>query len=142
MPGDRIYTGLLVRRAQQAHLALWQQLVSRDISSPQFGVLSELKLETGISQADLGAKLDLDKSTITDIVNRLDERGLITRTKDLTDRRKYQLKLTKLGESELKMLQPRVAQMDKTLTRTLQDDELDSLHQLLLKLLDGYEAGR
>jgi len=142
MPGDRIYTGLLVRRAQQAHLALWQQLVSRDISSPQFGVLSELKLETGISQADLGAKLDLDKSTITDIVNRLDERGLITRTKDLTDRRKYQLKLTKLGESELRMLQPRVAQMDKTLTRTLQDDELDSLHQLLLKLLDGYEAGR
>jgi len=142
MPGDRIYTGLLVRRAQQAHLALWQQLVSRDISSPQFGVLSELKLETGISQADLGAKLDLDKSTITDIVNRLDERGLITRTKDLTDRRKYQLKLTKLGESELKMLQPRVAQMDKTLTRTLQDDELDALHQLLLKLLDGYEAGR
>jgi DNA-binding MarR family transcriptional regulator len=142
MPGDRIYTGLLVRRAQQAHLALWQQLVSRDISSPQFGVLSELKLETGISQADLGAKLDLDKSTITDIVNRLGERGLITRTKDLTDRRKYQLKLTKLGESELRMLQPRVAQMDKTLTRTLQDDELDALHQLLLKLLDGYEAGR
>ena len=142
MPGDRIYTGLLVRRAQQAHLALWQQLVSRDISSPQFGVLSELKLETGISQADLGAKLDLDKSTITDIVNRLDERGLITRTKDLTDRRKYQLKLTKLGDSELKLLKPRVAQMDKTLTKTLQDDELDSLHQLLLKLLDGYEAGR
>ena len=142
MPGDRIYTGLLVRRAQQAHLALWQQLVSRDISSPQFGVLSELKLETGISQADLGAKLDLDKSTITDIVNRLDERGLITRTKDLTDRRKYQLKLTKLGDSELKLLKPRVAQMDKTLTRTLQDDELDALHQLLLKLLDGYEAGR
>lgn len=142
MPGDRIYTGLLVRRAQQAHLALWQQLVSRDISSPQFGVLSELKLETGISQADLGAKLDLDKSTITDIVNRLDERGLITRTKDLTDRRKYQLKLTKLGESELRMLQPRVAQMDKSLTKTLQDDELDALHQLLLKLLDGYEAGR
>ena len=142
MPGYRIYTGLLVRRAQQAHLALWQQLVSRDISSPQFGVLSELKLETGISQADLGAKLDLDKSTITDIVNRLDERGLITRTKDLTDRRKYQLKLTKLGESELRMLQPRVAQMDKSLTKTLQDDELDALHQLLLKLLDGYEAGR
>lgn len=142
MPGDRIYTGLLVRRAQQAHLALWQQLVSRDISSPQFGVLSELKLETGISQADLGAKLDLDKSTITDIVNRLDERGLITRTKDLTDRRKYQLKLTKLGESELRMLQPRVTQMDKSLTKTLQDDELDALHQLLLKLLDDYEAGR
>jgi DNA-binding MarR family transcriptional regulator len=142
MPGDRIYTGLLVRRAQQAHLALWQQLVSRDISSPQFGVLSELKLETGISQADLGAKLDLDKSTITDIVNRLDERGLITRTKDLTDRRKYQLQLTKLGESELRKLEPRVAQMDKSLTKPLQDDELDSLHHLLLKLLDGYEAGR
>jgi len=105
-------------------------------------VLSELKLEDGISQADLGAKLDLDKSTITDIVNRLAERGLITRTKDLVDRRKYQLQLTKLGESELKALQPRVIQMDSTLTQSLNQQERDSLHGLLMKVLGDYEAGR
>ena len=43
------FTGFLIRRAQQAHVAAWQREVSADISSVQFGVLSVLARTPGAS---------------------------------------------------------------------------------------------
>lgn len=137
MPNSQVFTGLLVRRTQQAHLALWQLLVSREISSPQFGVLAELNSQPGISQADLCLRLDLDKSTINDLVNRLVNRSLIYRNKDVFDRRKYVLTLTALGLAELGVLQPKVATLDEALTSGLSASERTQLQVLLSKLLEN-----
>lgn len=134
------FTGFLIRRAQQAHVAAWQREVSGEITSVQFGVLSLLHNSPGASQRDLCAGLDLDRSTIADIVVRLQRRGLIERARDKGDRRRNVLQLTELGEMELAALVPRVERMDEILTDHLSSEDREHLRALLLTLLDATNA--
>jgi len=132
----RSFTGYLIRRAQQAHVAVWQREVSTEISSPQFGVLSVLHEFPGRSQADLCDELDLDRSTIADLVMRLDRRGLIDRSRDEEDRRRNVLFLTALGQTEYAALLPRVEVLDHVLTSRLTDNEAVELRRLLAAVLE------
>lgn len=126
-----LYTGLLVRRAQQKHVSLWQEIVSTEITGPQFGVLAAMHRAPGLSQADLCAELDLDRSTIADLIGRLVDKGLVARDDHEVDKRRYALTLSELGESEYLQLEPKVSALDVSLTKNLTDPEHDELQRLL-----------
>lgn len=131
--GERL--GFLLRRAQQAHLALWNELVSTEVTSVQFGALGLIDTEPESSQAQLGRELDLDRSTIADVVARLERRGLVERSRADGDRRRNALRITAAGRTCLAELAPRVEQMDATLTRQLTASERDALRRALHALL-------
>jgi DNA-binding MarR family transcriptional regulator len=131
------YTGFLIRRAQQSHVAAWQKLVSTEISSVQYGVLSVLFAFPQSTQRDLCEKLDLDRSTVADVVARLERRGLIHRVRDDTDRRRNRLRITAEGHSVLGILEPKVAAMDSYLTRGLSSGEVPLLRRLLGQIIEG-----
>jgi DNA-binding MarR family transcriptional regulator len=132
------YTGYLIRRAQQAHVAVWQREVSADVTSVQFGVLNVLAGSPGASQQHLVERLDLDRSTIADIVRRLEQRKLIERERDGADKRRNRVHLTHLGRAELDYLLPRVAKVDEVLTRGLSSDEASALRRILATVLDSF----
>ncbi|TAJ48583.1 MAG: MarR family transcriptional regulator [Herbiconiux sp.] len=134
------YTGYLIRRAQQAHVAAWQRVVSAEITSVQFGVLTVLSRTPGASQQHLVERLDLDRSTIADIVARLERRGLIERVRDGDDRRRNVLHLTELGTRELAVLVPRVALVDDVLVGGLPERDRAELRRLLGGLLESATA--
>jgi DNA-binding MarR family transcriptional regulator len=129
------YTGFLFRRAQQAHVALWQSEVSSSISSVQFGALSVLSRLPGSSQQDLCDELDLDRSTIADVVQRLEQRGLIERRRDESDRRRNRLALTERGVEAYAGLRPKVDTVEAVLTGALTASERRQLRSLLTKVL-------
>lgn len=136
------HMGHLLRRAQQLHLALWNREVSLDVSSVQFAALSVLDRRTGISQADLGAELDLDRSTIADLVDRMSRNGLVARTQSTKDRRRKALALTDAGEATLGELRPRVDRVEELLIESLSSDDAESLRGHLLTVLDhGVDQG-
>ncbi|GAA4686018.1 MarR family winged helix-turn-helix transcriptional regulator [Frondihabitans cladoniiphilus] len=135
------YTGLLVRRAQQAHAALWLAEVSTETTSVQFGVLDALLLDPGLSQRELGDRLDLDRSTIADIVLRLERRRLLSRDRHESDRRRNVLRLTELGRAETAHLLPLVERMDGLLTADLGPEELTAFRRSLLRVADPEAAG-
>lgn len=131
------FTGFLIRRAQQAHVAVWQREVSAEVTSVQFGVLNLLHRAPGASQRELCDGLDLDRSTIADIVARLQARGLIERIRDTKDRRRNILHLSERGEAEWHALIPRVRRVDHILTDTLSATDRAELQRLLSTLLDA-----
>ena len=131
-----IYTGRLIRSAQQLHVTLWQEIVSTEITGPQFGVLEALHNTPGLSQADLCAYLDLDRSTIAELVARMSDKGLIDRDDHAEDRRRYSISLSKTGVAEYEKLVPKVLALDAALTKKLTSAEHDEL-QRLLKLVVG-----
>jgi DNA-binding MarR family transcriptional regulator len=131
------YTGYLIRRAQQAHVAAWQREVSAEVTSVQFGVLNVLAGSPGASQQHLVERLDLDRSTIADIVARLERRGLIERIRDGADKRRNVLHLTPLGQTELETLLPRVQRVDEVLTRGLDETDRSALRRILGELLES-----
>lgn len=134
--------GYLFRRAQQAHVALWQREVSADITSVQFGVLNMLAASPGASQKELGDALDLDRSTIADLVARLQRRGYLHRTRDSADRRRNLLVLTDEGRRVFDALVPGVRRVDEALTEALTADHRAELERLLRIVLESARVRR
>jgi DNA-binding MarR family transcriptional regulator len=106
LSGDVMRHVLGVMHAIKQHIA--------DLAD-QFGLsLSQLdalkNLGAPCSQRELAQCLHFDASNVTDIVDRLEERGLVQRTIDPTDRRVRRLVLTPEGEEvRAKLLEQAIA---------------------------------
>lgn len=133
--GTRRHIGSLIRRAQQRHLALWSARVSPRISSVQYAALEGVAAMPGGSQRDLGEELGLDRSTIADLVRRMESAGLLKRRRDDEDRRRNTLELTPLGRAELERLSPLVDAVQVELVETLEAAEVRTLRELLLRVI-------
>ncbi|WP_109484140.1 MarR family transcriptional regulator [Paraburkholderia sp. C35] len=133
------FTGSLVRRAQQRHVAVWLSEVSADITSVQYAALEILHRTPGVNQRQLGDELDVDRSTIADLVARMVRNGLIERSDDPVDKRSYVLFLTADGKQQLATLRPRVEEVERILTARLSKRESQELRRLLLALLPPHE---
>jgi MarR family transcriptional regulator, temperature-dependent positive regulator of motility len=129
------FTGSLVRRAQQRHLAVWQSEVSTEITSVQYAALEILQRTPGVNQRQLGDELDVDRSTIADLVARMVRNELIERSDDPVDKRSYVLFLTDAGKTQLQTLRPRVEEVERVLTARLTAAEGRELRRLLAALL-------
>lgn len=129
------FTGSLVRRAQQRHVAVWLSEVSTEITSVQYAALEILQKTPGINQRQLGDELDVDRSTIADLVARMVRNDLIERSDDPVDKRSYVLFLTSEGKKNLATLRPRVEEVERILTARLTSRECLELRRLLLALL-------
>jgi MarR family transcriptional regulator, temperature-dependent positive regulator of motility len=129
------FTGSLVRRAQQRHVAVWLSEVSTEITSVQYAALEILQKTPGINQRQLGDELDVDRSTIADLVARMVRNDLIERSDDAVDKRSYVLFLTPAGKKQLAMLRPRVEEVERILTARLTRLERMELRRLLLALM-------
>jgi len=128
------YTGHLIRRAEQRHVAAWQAH-SPDMSNVQFAALAVITRLPGASQRELGDALDLDRSTIADLVRRLEASGLITRTASTVDRRRFELNLTDAGREQLERGRPIALAIEEELFGELTPEELSSFRRFLTTML-------
>ena len=78
----------MIRRAQQALNLVWNDEVSKTITSPQFAVLNALFQEPNIDQRTLGDRVALDRSTVAEIVARLTSRKLVCWNRNVHDSRR------------------------------------------------------
>lgn len=131
------FTGSLIRRAQQRHVAVWQRIVSTEITSVQYAALVILSHKPGVSQREVCDELDLDRSTIADLVTRMARNGLIERSQSENDKRRKTLRLTPEGQAQLVLLRPRVECVEQALTTSLNAKECIELRRLLRGLLAG-----
>ena len=91
--------GFLLAKAYQRACALFKEEFDRyDLTPPQFGLLAFLWLEDGLSQAELSARSQIDRTTMGGIVDRLEKEGLIQRLPHPEDRRAHQVFLTARGK--------------------------------------------
>ena len=134
------HTGHLLRRGQQLHVAGWQRDVCAETTSVQFAALTVLDERPGASQRELGRVLDLDRSTIADLVARMVRRNLIERERDEDDRRRNTLQLTIAGRDELARLRPRVEAIEPILTAGLSPSERAELRRLLDRVIGAAAA--
>src|SRR5688572_11302225 len=71
------------------------------VTGAQLFVLRELSLEAGVSIRRLSERTMTDPSSVSVIIARLVERGLVTNVRDAADRRRRVLSLTKKGNQLL-----------------------------------------
>jgi DNA-binding MarR family transcriptional regulator len=90
---------IAIRRISQAVESysryLWQEY---GLTAPQLGALRELEKSPRATPGYLAEKLHVSPQTVAGILKRLEQRGLITRTRDENDRRSFALQLSPEGQ--------------------------------------------
>jgi len=106
------------------------------LSLPQFQLLGALKSSGGVLSTGEIARIMLRASqTITGLVDRLEEQGLVERQIDSRDRRKANVRLTLMGERRLAEAQPTANILAESIVSPLTDQELEDLEAKVRKLL-------
>ena len=72
-------------------------LGSLGLNRREFLMLSYVSASEGLSQQELSARLGIDPTIVVGLVDSLEDRGLMTRTRDAADRRRNVLGLTDAG---------------------------------------------
>ena len=70
-----------------------------DLTYPQYLVLLVLWENKSQTVNQIGGKLQLDNGTLTPLLKRLEGKGILTRTRSISDERVVIISLTSLGES-------------------------------------------
>ena len=90
--------GFLLRRCSQIVMAIFlEETAGHDLTPAQFGALVLIADEPGMDQTRLMQLAALDRSSVTNTVERLEKRGLIKRKVDPDDRRARRLSVTDKG---------------------------------------------
>ncbi len=84
-----------------------------DLTPRMLGVLHHLSASGPLTLGELATHLGLSKATVTELVTRVEERGLVDRMRDERDRRRVYVWLTEYGR-----------QRANSYVRVLADDEL------------------
>jgi DNA-binding MarR family transcriptional regulator len=91
------------RAAQRADEAFANAMGSVDLSARQFAVLLAISSFDGMNQTRAVGATGIDRSTLSEVVRRLETKGLITRRRLRNDTRAFVLKLTENGREVLSL---------------------------------------
>jgi DNA-binding MarR family transcriptional regulator len=102
-------------------------------------VLTYLAERAEISQQEMANAMGIDRSEIVRLIDSLEEAGMVTRTRDSDDRRKYRLAITAAGNRMRADTDAKILEATDVLLARLTPAERKTLHRLALKAL-GYGA--
>ena len=90
--------GFVLRRAHQRHVAIFAECMDElGLTPTQFSALAKIRDEGSVSQGRLGRLTSMDPANILGVVQRLTQRGLVSRRPDPDDARSTLLTLTHSG---------------------------------------------
>jgi DNA-binding MarR family transcriptional regulator len=126
--------GFLIRRAHQISQALFvEECAGLNITATQFGVLWVLGHGVQLDQISIARLLGFDRSTTAMVVKLLEDRKLVLRSPDPSDRRRYVLRLTKAGEELRQRALPPVDRVRTRLESVFTSAEAKTFSRLLDK---------
>ncbi|MDR3537306.1 MAG: MarR family transcriptional regulator [Acetobacteraceae bacterium] len=129
----RVYVKLL--RAGKAVLARVEPLLTTQGLTPtQLGVLEAILHKGPLTQRELVRKVLTSAGNLTDVIDKLAARGLVTRRRSAADRRTVTVVLTPAGRALIGALFPRHARDIAAVMGVLDATELQELGRLLRKL--------
>ncbi len=131
---------LLHRANQIATESFAAALGESGITARQVQVLAAIEANEGSSQTQIVEVTGVDRSTLADIVRRLQKNRLIERRRSKDDARAYVLKLTDAGRQALASGKPALAAVEKDLLTALPAKDRSILLDLLGTAVEAHEA--
>ena len=116
---DHFYAraGHLIRRLNQIAVAIFlEETAELGLTTVQYAALHVIDEQPGIDQATLSSMVAFDKTTLVKVINRLVQKGLITRKFSASDRRRHELVTTAKGSEIIRKI---VSMIDRCEQRIL-----------------------
>lgn len=125
---------LLSKCHQKAFQIFREKLLPYNLTPPQFAVLALLWKKDGLSQIQLGTVLEMDRTTISGVIDRLTNQELVHRMPYPEDRRVFIINLTEAGQSLEQSMTCLSHQANTEAAANLSDREKETLVFLLNKM--------
>jgi len=130
------FLGMLFGRTEQLkNRILDKHLEPHDVTAQQFKVLVIISRFGADTPAELCRSLSLDSGSMTRMLDRLEQKELLVRTRCESDRRQVRLVLTESGQALSDLLPQVGAAAMNEMVGVLEDSELATLEKILTKIL-------
>ena len=131
----------LLRRAEQFAAEIFLRAEAPDsITLRQSVLLAAIAEADGASQSNLVTATGVDRSTLAEMMARMEQRGLITRSAAEDDGRAKSVSLTSEGRRRLEGALPAMREVDKALLAALPVNRRSSFKSTLLALAAAADA--
>jgi DNA-binding MarR family transcriptional regulator len=131
----------LLRRAQHCASEIFLQAgLSDGVTLRQSVVLAAVAEGAVRSQSDLVRATGVDRSTLADMIARMEKKGLIVRATAAQDGRAKSVQLTAAGRARLEEALPAMRQVDAALLEALPRNRRNAFRDTLAVLADAADA--
>jgi DNA-binding MarR family transcriptional regulator len=129
------HPGYLIRRLHQISVSIFlEKAKAYDLTQLQYAALVIVDANPGIDQSRLGRIVALDRQTVSTVVRRLVEKGLLRR--ESKDRRSSAMYVTGAGKALYQIVRARIGSVDKVLLSPLPIADQQVLMTNLTKMVN------
>lgn len=140
---QRVEDWELLARFAQAYRSLSDVLMDPImLHRSQAMVLCKLFQEDGITQSEIAQQLSVQGATVTDILQRMEEGGIVTRRRDFDDNRLVRVYLTDAGREKERSIMEQFMKLESAVFAGFDESERVLLRQLLNRTLDNMSRKR
>jgi MarR family transcriptional regulator, 2-MHQ and catechol-resistance regulon repressor len=104
------------------------------LTPAQFDIIATLGNTPGMAYKELGEKTLITKGTLTGVIERLEQKGLVARERSCGDKRSFFVRLTAEGERVFDQAFPRVLDHGRKLFSDYTEADFEAMDQPLRKL--------
>jgi MarR family transcriptional regulator, 2-MHQ and catechol-resistance regulon repressor len=104
------------------------------LTHAQFDIVATLGNTPGMSYKELGERTLITKGTLTGVIERLEQKGLVARERSADDKRSWFIRLTPQGEELFRDVFPRVTSRGGAVFAQFTDADYEQLEQALARL--------
>lgn len=134
-PSERSILDVLVQLSFTVHSILGRVGADHDLSVIQIRLLGILR-DREPNMLQLAQHLNLDKSSITGLVDRAERRGLVQRIVSPSDRRGFNVRVTPVGRQLIQVVSHEIDVQVNAITTSLTQIERSHFAALANKILD------
>jgi len=130
--------GFVIRRLHQIHMGLFiAEVGAFNITPVQYSLLTTLVEHNEIEQTDLCMEIGLERTSVSEILPRLEARGLLSRKPSALDRRVKLVKITRKGRNLLRRIEPAARRAHDRTIEAIAPEERNHLLMQLVRLVEA-----
>lgn len=131
---------LLHRSARILRGLVAEALQDLELSFHEYVVLRMIEMDFVGTQKEVGRLNGIDRTSMVELVDRMEERGLVVRSRDESDRRKHKLTITPKGKKVFTHAKRLATKAHKTFLSPLQDEQTEALKTYLKTIILAEES--
>ena len=129
---------LALQRATHHTLhVLSSALADLNLTAAEINALANLADRGVLNVRELSAETGTRATTLTGVLDRLENRGYVTRELDPTDRRSFRLPLTKAGQAAADRVRAAVADLERDALARLSPTQIAGFHAVVAALQEA-----
>jgi len=133
-------TGFLMFQVVRDARRIGIKMHGSTLRAPHLTVLAGLTEFGPSSQKEISTRLRIDPSDLVSVLDDLEQQQMVSRSRDLADRRRYVVTIKPAGHKALRLRLSQLRELSDALLAPLTPDERAGLHELLIRVRGHHQV--